>query len=98
MTLSCPLAGTSHQLVERNDRPWRPRITFPASSIISSGRRPRAEGRIVSSVTDVSRLYPGVHYPTDVLASWTLAAASIAALQLLIFGRNQRGRRMQEQH
>jgi membrane-associated phospholipid phosphatase len=59
-------------------RPWRATVACPAAVYVLA--------------VGFSRVYLGVHYPSDVLAGWLLAAAWVAGLSLALGLRRGRAR------
>lgn len=53
---------------------WPTRWRWPALAI----------GAVVVLAVGVSRLYLGVHYPSDVLTAWMLALGWVAGLRLIL--------------
>ncbi len=56
---------------------WRTRARWPAL----------AAGAVFVVLVGMSRVYLGVHYPSDILAGWTAAVAWTVAMWLIVFHR-----------
>jgi undecaprenyl-diphosphatase len=75
-----------------------PAVYLTLASILAAGERRRSEkvlllggSAVLTVAVGVSRVYLGVHWPTDVLGGWTLGAATALAAAIVLRRTAQRG-------